>query len=336
MNPVERQHQSLGNMMKTGLREAGFKPSMWPHFFKHAICVKNRVYNKSIQGIPYEKMFAVKPDLHHLRVPGAIAYVHVPDDPQRTRDMDNAAIGFVLGMEEGHVGYKIYFPHNNTFKWASDVVVDESIMYKDRHDCQAYIQQLEELRFTTHVPADEDDSTTDEPTLSATMDYAATGVDASVIGDAHTQAMVDIEGPETMPLTVDNVETAYAATDLKQGVSLEGVDASELQASDHNTGVSDMERAKTMQPSQHGEPATTASHDRHVRLSGDLAEDASTEQNGSETGRDESDGSTSLGETTSHLSLPPFEETYSRREKPIPGPSDDDDARRFAARRLEV
>jgi hypothetical protein len=74
LNLCERTHQSLVEMTKATMLQAGFPVSLWPEALRNAAYVKNRVYNKGTQGIPYEKMFGIKPDVHHIRKFGALAY----------------------------------------------------------------------------------------------------------------------------------------------------------------------------------------------------------------------------------------------------------------------
>ncbi|KAJ0398289.1 hypothetical protein ATCC90586_007230 [Pythium insidiosum] len=82
-----------------------------------AVYIKNRVYCKATNTTPYEKMFGVRPDIHHIRTFGSLAYVHVAKTPNRPREVDNAKIGFVLGLREDIVGMLVYFPDENTKKW---------------------------------------------------------------------------------------------------------------------------------------------------------------------------------------------------------------------------
>jgi hypothetical protein len=70
--------------MKAMMVDAGFPTSLWPEALINAGYLKNRVYNKGHGGIPYEKMFGVKPDVHHIHKFGALAYVHVPAFPGRS------------------------------------------------------------------------------------------------------------------------------------------------------------------------------------------------------------------------------------------------------------
>ncbi|DAZ99123.1 TPA: hypothetical protein N0F65_010207 [Lagenidium giganteum] len=67
-------------------------------------------------------MFGTRPDIHHIRTFGALAYVHVPNTPRRRREDDNALIGFVLGYSEDVVGCKVFkarTPRNGSLIFAS-------------------------------------------------------------------------------------------------------------------------------------------------------------------------------------------------------------------------
>ncbi|KAK1928507.1 Retrovirus-related Pol polyprotein from transposon TNT 1-94 [Phytophthora citrophthora] len=99
LNLCERTHQSLMDMMKTTMLHAGLPRSLWPEALRNAVYVKNRVYNRGTHGVPYEMMFGMKPDVHHIRKFGSLAYVHVPVTSGRRKHDNNAKIGFVLGYE---------------------------------------------------------------------------------------------------------------------------------------------------------------------------------------------------------------------------------------------
>ncbi|KAE9215240.1 hypothetical protein PF002_g17430 [Phytophthora fragariae] len=134
LNLCERTHQSLVEMMKASMHDAGFPKTLWPEALRNAVYIKNRIYNKGTCGVPYEMLFGVKPDLHHVRKFGALAYVHVPVTPGRKKHHDNARLGFVLGYAEDVIGCKVYFPENRTAKFVSDLRVAEDVMYRDRHE----------------------------------------------------------------------------------------------------------------------------------------------------------------------------------------------------------
>jgi len=155
LNLCERTHQSLVEMTKATMLQAGFPVSLWPEALRNAAYVKNRVYNKGTQGIPYEKMFGIKPDVHHIRKFGALAYVHVPVRPGRRKHHNNAKIGYVLGYAEDVVGCKVYFPDERTVKFVTDLRVAEDVVYRDRHDVELDEDDLSSLHFTKPVPEDE-------------------------------------------------------------------------------------------------------------------------------------------------------------------------------------
>ncbi|KAE9234516.1 hypothetical protein PF004_g9362 [Phytophthora fragariae] len=107
LNRVERSHQTLCGMMKSMLKE-----SMLPTSF----------------GVD-----ALKPDIHHVRKFGALAYMHTKVDPARHKFADNCRVGFNLGYRDGALGCKMYFPSEGTVLFGGQVTVNEQIMFKDRH-----------------------------------------------------------------------------------------------------------------------------------------------------------------------------------------------------------
>ncbi|KAG2782492.1 hypothetical protein Pcac1_g7741 [Phytophthora cactorum] len=115
---------------------------------RNAVYVKNRVYNKGTKEIPYEMMFGVKPDVHHIRNFEALAYVHIPVSPGRKKHHENAKIGFVLGYAEDVVGCMVYFPEEHTAKFVPDLKVAEYVVYRDCHAAALKEDDLSLLHFT--------------------------------------------------------------------------------------------------------------------------------------------------------------------------------------------
>ncbi|KAG2776283.1 hypothetical protein PC129_g6400 [Phytophthora cactorum] len=190
LNLCERTHQSLIGMTKAIVHQAGFPKSLWPEALRNAVCIKNRVFNKGTQGIPFEMMFGIKPDLHHICKFGALAYVHVPVTPGRKKHHDNAKLGFVLGYAEDIVGCKVFFPDDRTAKFVADLRVAEDVMYRDRHDASVDDTDLESLHF--------EQSSEMEETLESTMDLSSTqnSVVSSGMSVADTQVTMDLEEGE--------------------------------------------------------------------------------------------------------------------------------------------
>ncbi|POM78015.1 Integrase catalytic core protein [Phytophthora palmivora] len=85
LNLCERTQRSLMRIMKATMEITGFPIGLWPD------CVI-LVYNKGTMGIPYQMMFDIKPDVHHIRKFGALAYLHVPATSGRRKLYQNAKI----------------------------------------------------------------------------------------------------------------------------------------------------------------------------------------------------------------------------------------------------
>ena len=70
---VERPHQTLANMVRAGLHNAGLSYSFWSDALLHAVYIKNRLphYAFSHKSSPYERLTGHTPDLSHLRVFGS-------------------------------------------------------------------------------------------------------------------------------------------------------------------------------------------------------------------------------------------------------------------------
>ncbi|KAE9310895.1 hypothetical protein PR003_g20157 [Phytophthora rubi] len=149
LNLCERTHQSLVEMTKAMMEQSGLPRSLWPEAMRNAVYIKNRAYNKGTQGVPYDMFFGAKPDVHHIRKFGALAYVHVPVTPGRRKHQSNAKLGYVLGYAENVVGYKVYFPAEHTAKFVSDLRVAEEVVYRDRHEVDEEDVDWSSLNFST-------------------------------------------------------------------------------------------------------------------------------------------------------------------------------------------
>ncbi|DAZ95119.1 TPA: hypothetical protein N0F65_009750 [Lagenidium giganteum] len=89
LNPCERTHQTLVAMMKAAMYSAGFLVHRI-YALLNAVLIKKRIYCKPVQGILYQRMFGIVPDIHHIRQFGCLAYVQVPPPPERQKHDPNA------------------------------------------------------------------------------------------------------------------------------------------------------------------------------------------------------------------------------------------------------
>ncbi|GMF47884.1 unnamed protein product [Phytophthora fragariaefolia] len=133
LNPVERTHQTLVDMVKTMMHQSGLPASFWTSALETAVYVKNRVFCKGAGCTPYEMMFDSKPDIHHIRAFGSLAYCYTPKSKLKKFAM-NCKMGFLIGYREDVVGCRVYFPTEHKKGFVSDVKINEAIKYKDRHE----------------------------------------------------------------------------------------------------------------------------------------------------------------------------------------------------------
>ena len=70
---AERPHQTLANMVRTGLENAGLHFKFWSDALLHAVFVKNRLPHQAFNHkcTPYEKLTGTPPDLSKLRIFGS-------------------------------------------------------------------------------------------------------------------------------------------------------------------------------------------------------------------------------------------------------------------------
>ncbi|TYZ66586.1 hypothetical protein PybrP1_001686 [[Pythium] brassicae (nom. inval.)] len=123
LNPCERAHQTLAGMVKSMMAHSGLPISLWTDALMTAVYIKNRVFCKGLTETPFERMFGTRPDVHHIRTFGALAYVHVAASPARAEFDDNSRLGYVIGYAENVVGCKVFFPDDDTKR--ADLSVDE-------------------------------------------------------------------------------------------------------------------------------------------------------------------------------------------------------------------
>ncbi|KAI1676067.1 RVT-2 domain containing protein [Pyrenophora tritici-repentis] len=102
---------------------------------------------------PFEMVHGRKPDLSHIRIIGARAYIMVKnlrDRPSRAKLQEKAIMGWLIGTEATNI-YKVWIPQSNRVITSRDVRIDEKILYDPRQsmdlprDNQALLAMLNEI-----------------------------------------------------------------------------------------------------------------------------------------------------------------------------------------------
>jgi hypothetical protein len=108
--------------------------SFWPEALKWATYVLNRSPTLSVKDMtPEEAWTGRKPTVHHFRVFGCLAYVHIHDAHRKKLD-DKSIPCFLLGISEESKGYKLYDPSNKRVIISKDVVFEESKSWQWEND----------------------------------------------------------------------------------------------------------------------------------------------------------------------------------------------------------
>lgn len=130
---------------------------MWGEVLKTAAYLSNRSPGPD-ELTPYEIVKGSKPNLSHLRVIGARAWVQVPKE-KRTKLDERSWQGIFMGYEPTSENqFRIYDPRKNRMAVVRDVVVDKTNTYE---------RGSEPLDYWTHEDdqfIDPNDNESDEPT----------------------------------------------------------------------------------------------------------------------------------------------------------------------------
>ena len=128
---AERLNYTLMSSVRSILSAMKLPKGLWPELIKAVCYLKNRSPNTD--GVtPYEKLNNKKPNLGHLRVLGARAWVHIPKEKRKKLD-ERSWQGIHVGYE-GTNQYRIYDPCTDKVHVTRDVTIDE----KNLFDRKAY------------------------------------------------------------------------------------------------------------------------------------------------------------------------------------------------------
>lgn len=120
---AERFNRTLVEKARSALHGAGLDKTLWGYAVDAANYVILRSPVSSKPKTPWELFFGTKPDVSHLRVFGAKAYVHIPKH-LRTKMDSKSVEGIFLGYEPHSAGYRVLINGKVTVR--RDVIIDET------------------------------------------------------------------------------------------------------------------------------------------------------------------------------------------------------------------
>ncbi|CAJ2648156.1 unnamed protein product [Trifolium pratense] len=122
----ERKNRTILNMVRSIISARNVPKKFWPEAVNWATYVINRCPTHAIKDItPEEAWSGIKPYVHHFRVFGCIAHVHIPDVNRKKLD-GRSIMCVLLGVSEESKAYKLFNPIDKKIIVSRDVVFEES------------------------------------------------------------------------------------------------------------------------------------------------------------------------------------------------------------------
>ena len=131
---AERINRTLMERARAMLADADLPADLWGKAVLTANHIRCRSPAANKPRTPWELFYGVKPDVSHLRVFGATAYMHVPKEKRNKLDQ-RAERGIMVGYPDGVKGYCIMLPDGRIMV-SRDVHFDESVGTARRDRCQ--------------------------------------------------------------------------------------------------------------------------------------------------------------------------------------------------------
>jgi hypothetical protein len=106
------------------LEDSGFGEELWAEAMVTANYTRNQLPSRVHGKTPWEKLFGEKPDVSHMRVFGARAYMHIPKE-NRKKMQSVSERGVFVGYEPDCKAYRVLRERDGRILVSCDVIVDE-------------------------------------------------------------------------------------------------------------------------------------------------------------------------------------------------------------------
>jgi len=118
---LNRDLQEKGNAM---LEDSGLGEELWAEAMVTTNYTHNRLPSRVHGKTPWEKFFGEKPDVNHMCVFGARAYMHIPKE-NRKKMQSISERGVFVGYGPDYKAYKVLRERDGQILVSHDVIVDE-------------------------------------------------------------------------------------------------------------------------------------------------------------------------------------------------------------------
>ena len=161
---AERQNYTLMASVRSVMAAKNLPRFLWGEILKTSAYLKNRSPGPDPET-PYERLNHEKPNLSHLKVLGARAWVHVPEEVRKGKLADWSWEGIFVGYD-GTNQFRVYNPRTRKVHVARDVDVDEvsiGLTSGENSDDMVAWSQDDDALF-----GDEDETIYDNPSFNGT------------------------------------------------------------------------------------------------------------------------------------------------------------------------
>ena len=121
----ERSNRTLLEKARTQLIQAGLPAMLWGESFNTAVYLANQSPTASLEIIPFEALYGIKPDVGNLRVFGYDVYVHDPHAKSYGKMAPQAWKGRLVGYGTGSNQYRIWNSKTRNVLVRQDITFNE-------------------------------------------------------------------------------------------------------------------------------------------------------------------------------------------------------------------
>jgi transposase InsO family protein len=121
---AERLNRDLQEKGRAMLEDSGLGEEMWAKAMVTLNYTRNRLPSRVHGKTPWEKFFGEKPDVSHMRVFGARAYMHIPKE-NRKKMQSVSERGVFVGYELDCKAYRVLQERDGRILVSRDVIVNE-------------------------------------------------------------------------------------------------------------------------------------------------------------------------------------------------------------------
>ncbi len=103
---VERLNKNLQEKGRAMLEDSGLGEELWAEAMVTTNYTRNRLPSRVHEKTPWEKFFGEKPDVSHMHVFGACAYMHIPKENRKKMQLVSER-GVFVGYEPDCKAYRV-------------------------------------------------------------------------------------------------------------------------------------------------------------------------------------------------------------------------------------